>query len=653
MRSAHIAVAVVIVTSSGCLEVGDRLGDDIAVPFSVDPSGGLAGLVRAEGGAPLANAWISLTPRAFEASTGPDGAFRLGRVPPGDYTLHASAAGHRPVTLAVSVSDGADTEVDVTLSPAVTLDGSLRVRVFGPDLAPLVDAVVLVDDVETLTDPDGYATVYGLGGRTVAVEVTSDDDETWPRTAAIDVPARGAAHLEVTLSGRAADRADYVGDDVCAFCHEDLAASHAGTRHDRALVVGGAAPAWLDGRTVPLPAGASIRLGPGLSAVLTDSANAQRSYTIAGFVGDPSHGTVPYTTTSSGAQPLPVAWVAGDPRRTGSPDGVARLDAFEASRWFDGAGRFVTLSAPHAAEAQCFGCHVTGFEADVADDGSVVLTGENGAWTDPGVTCERCHGPGSEHRSAALSRKAWTITNPAFLDADRRLDVCGQCHSGLSSHDEGLPFPATAARGVFRPGESLADFAAPAPVEWSAGFARGPHQQRDELGASAHGGLLGCADCHDPHSAAVAEPQLRVTVNDNALCLTCHLGRTFGSLRAARAHTGHNAQAPEGLTESGRCVGCHMPRTASDAGFSDFSGSGTLSSHRFAVLRPSETLAAFDEPVVLPGEFPQHSCADCHSYNGAIWPVGVDFPGPHGDPSLRATHQAYDAGFLGMFGVTP
>src|SRR5690606_40795174 len=50
-----------------------------------------------------------------------------------------------------------------------------------------------------------------------------------------------------------------------------------------------------------------------------------------------------------------------------------------------------------------------------------------------GITCERCHGPGSAHVEARLADAGDggpdpTIVNPARLDAARRLADCQQCH---------------------------------------------------------------------------------------------------------------------------------------------------------------------------------------------------------------------------------
>jgi hypothetical protein len=66
-----------------------------------------------------------------------------------------------------------------------------------------------------------------------------------------------------------------------------------------------------------------------------------------------------------------------------------------------------------------------------------------------GVSCERCHGPGSLH----VEGKA-KLVNPAKLDAARRDSVCAQCH--LSGEARVERTDKRLAR--FRPGDRLADY---------------------------------------------------------------------------------------------------------------------------------------------------------------------------------------------------
>jgi hypothetical protein len=54
-----------------------------------------------------------------------------------------------------------------------------------------------------------------------------------------------------------------------------------------------------------------------------------------------------------------------------------------------------------------------------------------------GIDCQRCHGPGEAHVTAARAGSAdaihSTIVNPAQLEPARQMDVCFQCHLETTS----------------------------------------------------------------------------------------------------------------------------------------------------------------------------------------------------------------------------
>ena len=100
---------------------------------------------------------------------------------------------------------------------------------------------------------------------------------------------------------------------------------------------------------------------------------------------------------------------------------------------------------------RCLECHASYFEwvptaVNRYRKNSLVL----------GIFCEKCHGPGQQH--VALHRKTAklgagtpeAIVNPAKLTRDRRLDVCGLCHSG-----NGVPIAPSLS---FLPGDDLRDY---------------------------------------------------------------------------------------------------------------------------------------------------------------------------------------------------
>lgn len=165
-----------------------------------------------------------------------------------------------------------------------------------------------------------------------------------------------------------------------------------------------------------------------------------------------------------------------------------------------------------------------------------------------GTGCQRCHGPGGEHVTQAMTGKGLedirgAIVNPRKLTGARRDSVCMQCHllPAIS-----LVSPVRFGRGEFsyRPGELLSDFLYLLDVE------EGNIEEPERFEINHHGyrlmksdcyneGGITCIDCHNPHvkpeSGAFREKVAGV-------CMDCHQDIT------------HQTEvAPS------ECVTCHMP----------------------------------------------------------------------------------------------
>ncbi len=175
------------------------------------------------------------------------------------------------------------------------------------------------------------------------------------------------------------------------------------------------------------------------------------------------------------------------------------------------------------ATTECLGCHTTAFDAAAK------------TWVEAGVSCQMCHGPGSEHMTA--SDKKATIVRPETLEPHARAAICGQCHSTGRDPSGKYAFPV-----AFRPSQ---DLAAKFNITKPAGHA--PMQQYSELMQSpGHwANNVVCDTCHDPHGASAQPYQLKKPVND--LCLGCHAGKITGPQHAA-----------ENLAKQ-TCAKCHMP----------------------------------------------------------------------------------------------
>lgn len=171
---------------------------------------------------------------------------------------------------------------------------------------------------------------------------------------------------------------------------------------------------------------------------------------------------------------------------------------------------------------QCVGCHVTNFDV------------EKKTYTEMGVGCEACHGPGSEHLAKANKETAPTVDK---LSPQLQAMVCGRCHSAGKDTSGKYPF----APG-FRPGDDLAKLFVDAKPSGP-----GMNQQYSEFIQSKHAAAgLTCTTCHDPHNTTGIHGQLRKPVNEQ--CMDCHKD-------TVKDMASHAPTAPEGAT----CATCHMP----------------------------------------------------------------------------------------------
>ena len=186
------------------------------------------------------------------------------------------------------------------------------------------------------------------------------------------------------------------------------------------------------------------------------------------------------------------------------------------------------------ALTSCLQCHVSGMKPPV--DGTENKY-EMPPFTRAGVSCERCHGPGSAHLSGG------PIVNPAKLSPDRRDAICMQCHlEGKAA----VPRPGKHVY-EFRPGDDLSNYVRYYVLD-THGSGLGAVSQFEALAHSKckqmSGDKMSCTSCHDPH---YSPPLPERASYFRGKCVACH-GEPF----ASKHHL-----------EQRDCTSCHMPQRSS------------------------------------------------------------------------------------------
>ncbi len=208
---------------------------------------------------------------------------------------------------------------------------------------------------------------------------------------------------------------------------------------------------------------------------------------------------------------------------------------------------------------RCIACHNAYPEKTSPKEGQFSTMPE-------GISCERCHGPGSLHADDRLAIPEVTgevdrsIVNPAHLTLDGRMDVCQQCHlnADISIVKDGVgEFGYRPSRDYF---SQLALFSSQLHSKDEIKVIS--HVERMKLSECSIATLdtsspLECTTCHDPHDGFRDKGPSYF----NDACLSCHSPDSDSILPSDSDHN----------LDASNCISCHMPKVySSDVVHSSF-----------------------------------------------------------------------------------
>ena len=216
-------------------------------------------------------------------------------------------------------------------------------------------------------------------------------------------------------------------------------------------------------------------------------------------------------------------------------------------------------------------------------------------WSEIDVSCEACHGPGSDHVAWAeqpvMARqeieKYGLVVDTTKMETAEMVQSCARCHSRRSSIDDFSHFHGnmmdSMIPSLLTPELYYADGQILDEVYVYGSFTQSKMFLRD----------VKCSDCHDVHSQALKQ-------DGNALCLTCHRKDIYDTQdHHFHKHTHEGKESP-----GDDCVKCHMPETP-------YMGIDLRADHSIRIPRPD-----LSESYATPNAC---NAAGCHGEKSLQW----------------------------------
>lgn len=236
----------------------------------------------------------------------------------------------------------------------------------------------------------------------------------------------------------------------------------------------------------------------------------------------------------------------------------------------------------------CFKCHTTGGTTD-----GTWLQGVEGLgnFTEQGIGCESCHGPGGNHIAAPSSSNIDKVYEFAHLDNS----------SGGLSIDGVVQTPNPNGNDVNFLCGTCHNRSYTSPINSKNGFIE-HHEQWDEFVATSHfENEMNCSTCHDPHK--------RVIWDGDGITMTC------GSCHSEQVNTINHSS---GAT----CIDCHMAYAVKSGTTRGQSGyMGDVRSHLMKIIPDTASMFTADGSNVRDDDerpaalSPAYSCLGCHNFD--------------------------------------
>ncbi|UCC92906.1 MAG: hypothetical protein JSW25_09615, partial [Thermoplasmata archaeon] len=243
--------------------------------------------------------------------------------------------------------------------------------------------------------------------------------------------------------------ATYSGSTECGTCHQEAHSAWQDSLHPTKMRIATDATVVGDWDSEPvITVGNDVQITVGLSRdgqdFLVDlDGQGTDVYTVEHVLGGEGWMQRYMVTIGSSRYVLPIQWNVGTGEWVGYATDV----------WYTDTGVPEAITTDQSWDLNCAGCHVTGFGIEYNDTSGEWIA----SWTELGVGCEACHGPGSLHidhpAGEARSDYIWNTVDSA---------LCGACHNRGASvgtlGGEKAGYPLDASGHPILPGDDLSQF---------------------------------------------------------------------------------------------------------------------------------------------------------------------------------------------------
>ncbi|RLB88862.1 MAG: hypothetical protein DRH26_12705, partial [Deltaproteobacteria bacterium] len=211
------------------------------------------------------------------------------------------------------------------------------------------------------------------------------------------------------------------------------------------------------------------------------------------------------------------------------------------------------------------------------------------------VSCEACHGPGSDHvawaQTPEMGRPATQnfklVVKTRDINSKDLIQVCARCHSRRASIDDfshghktpmDYMIPSLLTENLYFPDGQILD-----EVYVYGSFMQSKMFLRD----------VKCSDCHDVHSQ-------NLKIEGNGLCLSCHRADTYDT----PDHHFHKKIYQGKQSPGDDCINCHMPQRP-------YMGIDLRADHSIRIPRP-DLSDSFQTPNAC-------NAKECHGDKSLEW----------------------------------